>query len=240
MAGQRMKRFYETAGVEASDGGWTVALDGRVIKTPAGATLTVPSEGLAAALAEEWQGQGPQIDIQLMHLTRLVNVAIDRTPDARAEMAGELARYCETDLLCFLADGPEALRARQTDAWRPVRDWAGKALGIVLMEVPDGLHAAPQPPASLEAAGVYAAGLDDFALTGLLFGTGLFGSALLGMAVAERYVSAADAYERSVLDELWQSEKWGEDAENTARLDANRTQAGALDTFFSGLFVEKS
>jgi len=103
------------------------------------------------------------------------------------------------------------------------------------MEVPDGLLAAPQPPASLDAARAYATELDNLRLTGLNFGLGLFGSALLAMAVAEGRLNAMEAYELSILDELFQAERWGEDEENLARLTHNRAQAEALGQLFLSL-----
>jgi len=235
MAGKTMKRFYKAAGVSQEADGWAVVLDGRVVKTPAQNMLSAPREKLALALAGEWDRQGDEVDIQGMHLTRLVNVAIDRTGSQRGGMVDEVVKYCETDLLCFLAETPAELRARQIAGWRPVREWAGQALDVVLMEVPDGLLAAPQPPASLDAARAYTTELDDLRLTGLNFGLGLFGSALLAMAVAEGRLNAMEAYELSILDELFQAERWGEDEENLARLTHNRAQAEALGQLFLSL-----
>lgn len=235
MAPAIMKRFYKAASIEASEGGWLVLLDSRAVKTPARQRLAVPSEALARAIAGEWNRQGAHVDVQAMHLTRLVNVALDRVGQQRSAMVDEVVKYCQTDLLCFLAETPADLRARQISQWRPVREWAGKALDIVLLEVPGGLLAAPQPPASLEAARAYADGLDDLQLTGLNFGLGLFGSALLAIAVTAGHIGAGAAYELSILDELYQAEHWGADAENEARLNLNRRQAEALADLFSSL-----
>lgn len=233
MPENEMKRFYKTASATAFDAVWTVALDDRPIKTPARETLRVPNQALAEAIAAEWNRQEETVHIPSLHLTRLVNVAIDRTPSQRAGMVDEVVKYCGTDLLCYLAEMPRDLRARQVETWQPIREWAGKALDVLLLEVPDGLLAAPQPPASLEAASQYASGLDDFRLTGLNFGLGLFGSALLAMAACEGEISASQAYEASILDELFQAERWGKDEENEARLTANREQAEALSVVFS-------
>ena len=233
MTPKTMKRFYKEATAEKDASGWSVLLDGRAIKTPAKKTLSVPSQALGEAVAAEWAVQDEVIDIERMHLTRLVNVALDRVGEQRGGMIDELVKYCETDLLCFLAETPTDLRARQIEAWGPVRDWAGQALDIVLMEVPGGVLAAPQPPASLEAARAYGEGLDDLRLTGVNFGLGLFGSALLSIAVCEKRLGAEQAYEMSILDELYQAEQWGTDEENEARLTNNRTQASALGKFFS-------
>ena len=228
-----MKRFYKQVTAEQDGGAWRILLDGRPVKTPALAELAVPTQKLAEAMASEWAEQGDTVDVQSMHLTRLTNVAIDRTPSQREGMIDEVVKYCETDLLCFLAETPADLRDRQINQWRPIREWAGKQLDVILLEVPDGLLAAPQPPASLDAARDYAENLGDLQLTGLNFGLGLFGSALLALAVCEGHLSAEETYERSILDEIFQAERWGQDDENLARLTHNRTQASALGTFFS-------
>ena len=159
------KRFYKCAESAAVEEGWTVELDGRGLKTPQKAPLVLPGKALADAIAEEWARQEERIHIASMHLTRLANVAIDRTPLTREGMADELARYCQTDLVCHLAASPQELRNLQEAAWSPIRIWAGKTLGVVLVPV-EGIIASPQPDASLAAARTHALGLDDFRLTG--------------------------------------------------------------------------
>ncbi|MEM7006575.1 MAG: ATP12 family protein [Pseudomonadota bacterium] len=229
-----MKRFYKTATTIEKDGKWAVALDGRIIKTPARSDLTVSDDAIAAAIAEEWNAQGETVDIPAMHLTRLINVAIDRTPGERQAMIDEVGRYCETDLLCFLADDDqEDLRNRQIDLWRPIREWAGKTLGIVLLEAPGGVLHQPQPPASIYAARAHLSPMDDLRLTAFVFGMGLYGSALLMFAVERGHIEPLEAYESSILDEAWQMEKWGEDAEARARHDAQRTEVSVLTKVFS-------
>ena len=228
------KRFYKQAAAEEMPGGWTVALDGRTIKTPARAALCLPTERLARTIAAEWNGQGERIDLMAMHLTRLANVAIDRTPEAREDMAEELARYCETDLLCHIADGPMELVEREEQFWRPIRDWAGREMGILLVPV-EGLLASPQPDASLDAAREIALTMDDFRLTGTLFACGLYGSALLALAVAAGQLSGTDAFEISRVDEAWQNEQWGEDEEAKAATEARRKEAKALEQWMRGL-----
>ena len=174
------KRFYETAKPEQIPGGWTVELDGRSIKTPARVALKLPTEKLAKAIAAEWNAQDAEIDLMSMHLTRLANVAIDRTPEIRYEMADELARYCETDLVCHIAEEPEELAELEEAHWAPLGAWAGQALDVILVPV-EGIIASPQPDASLEAARNYALGLEDFALTGLFaFGFQRFDHVLHG------------------------------------------------------------
>ncbi|WP_300395739.1 ATP12 family protein [Henriciella sp.] len=226
------RRFYKTVSVVESDGGWRIELDGRPVKTPAKAELSLPNETLARHTADEWEAQGEHIDPTAMPITRLANVAIDRTPHTREELAQEVAKYTTTDLVCHLAEGPTELRERQEEKWRPLRDWAGRSLGIVLLPV-EGVIASPQPDASTEAARLHALSLDDFRLTALVWATGLYGSAVLALAVEQGEIDADDAFERSRIDEAWQIEQWGEDAEARQATEARRADARALGKLFS-------
>lgn len=228
------KRFYKAANVIELDNGWTVELDGRALKTPEKQALISPSEKLAVALAEEWQRQGERIHIASMHLTRLANVAIDRTPGNRDGMATELAKYCETDLLCHLASSPADLLERQEEAWSPIREWAAKSLGVSLSAV-KGIMATAQPKSSLDAAHSHAHSLDDFRLTGLSYACGLYGSALLALAVEQKKLSGIDAFELTLIDETYQAERWGWDDEAVARIEGHRREAKSVQIWFNYL-----
>lgn len=228
------KRFYKSAISAELESGWTVTLDGRGVKTPARNDLLLPTQALADIIAEEWAGQDAVLDIAGMHLTRLANVAIDRTPVTRAALCDEVVRYCETDLLCHLAEGSSELREAEEVRWSPVRAWAGQALGVVLIPV-EGISPAQQPPASLEAARRYAEAMDDYRLTGLAFACGVFGSALLAMAVEHGHLSAADAFAASRADEDFQSQQWGEDSDAAEAAAAHLLEAYALGAWFEAL-----
>lgn len=227
-------RFYRTAAAERLGEGWTVSLDGRTLKTPGRAALVLPTRALAEAIAAEWAAQGERIDLLALHLTRLANVAIDRVPETREGLADEIARYCETDLICHIAEEPEELIALEEGHWAPIRDWAADTLGVILVTT-EGIRAEPQPDASLDAARDYALSLDDFRLAALAFGCGLYGSALLAMAAVEGILTAEQAFESSRLDEAWQIARWGEDAEAAAATEAKRKEAAALGTWIRAL-----
>lgn len=230
----RPKRFYKDASVERADGGWAVLLDGRALKTPAKAGLVLPTEALAAAVAGEWQGQGEVLELQGMTLTRLANVAIDRTPETRTDLVFEVQRYGETDLTCFLAEHPSDLQDLQEAAWRPWRDWAGANRNVVLVPV-TGLLASPQPAASLDAIGKYAHGLDDLRLTALAWGCSLYGSIVLSLAVEGGALDAVEAFSASCVDDDWQAAQWGVDEEaRQVRLKRER-DARAIGIWFQNL-----
>ena len=230
----RPRRFWTTVEVAARDGGWAVLLDGRAPRTPAGAPLVLPTEGAARLAADEWAVQGEVIDPATMPATRLAATAIDRVGAARAAVADEIAAFAGSDVLCYLAEAPAALVERQAREWAPWRAWAAAEL-VVDLQPTEGLRHLPQDPAALERIRALALALDDFSLTALAAATPLFGSAVLAFAVQRGALSGAAAFELSRLDEAFQEDQWGVDAEAAERTAARRAEAMLLERWFRAL-----
>jgi chaperone required for assembly of F1-ATPase len=210
------KRFYKSAEAVREGQGFAVMLDGRPVRTPAKNMLVVPAEGLALAISEEWNAQSEVIDPATMPLTRLVNSAIDgvaREPDA---VRAEIVKYAGSDLLCYRAEEPDKLVARQSAAWDPVVDWAGDVLGARFV-LARGIVFTAQPEDTLAAIGPRLAHLDIFRLAAANVVTTLTGSALLAFALLEGRVSAEEAWSAAPVDEDWNIELWGADEEATER-----------------------
>ena len=212
-----MKRLYRATAVEEFDGGFGISLDGRPVRTPARAALRVPTRVLAEALCEEWAAQGDRVDPLSMPLSQLANTALDRMPDARRETVAELVRYGETDLLCYRAERPEALVARQAALWLPLLDWLERRHGIALRTVV-GVLPQPQDPDTIARLERAIDALDNFALTALHMGATGAGSIAIGLAMMEGEISAEQAAAAAFLDERHQIEQWGADEEAEARL----------------------
>jgi chaperone required for assembly of F1-ATPase len=230
---QRPKRFYSDVSVAAVQPAWTVLLDARALRSQAGQPFIVPTLQLAETIAAEWRAQGERIDLATMFNTRQTYGVLDRPDGAAVALADQVARYAETDLVCYLAEGPAVLRHRQEVAWAPLREWA-VGLGVALCPSV-GIMPKAQPVASIEAIRSHALGLDRFRLAGLAHGVALFGSAILGLAVERGRLTAAEAYELSRVDEAYQAEHWGEDAEAVRRTESARAEARALDRWFAAL-----
>jgi chaperone required for assembly of F1-ATPase len=230
----RPRRFYGEAVAGQTDAGWAVLLDGRAVRTPARARLILPTEALAGLVAEEWAGQGESVDLASMALTRLAFAAADRIAARRSETAAEVGRYASADLLCYFADGPGALVERQTRRWGPVLDWARDALGLEFHRAIGIIHAA-QPAETIAKVEALALALDDFGLAGLAFAAGLYGSTILALALQRDQLDGAAAFELSRLDEVFQAEQWGVDAEAEARWRRLETESGLLEQWFQAL-----
>lgn len=212
MSEWKQKRFWKAAGVAELDGGYGVTLDGRTLRSPAKAILSVPSRALADALAAEWDAQEDVVDPRSMPLTRTANSAIDKVRIQRAEVADILADYGGTDLLCYRAEGPEPLVARQAEVWDPLLDWAAQTLNAPLNVGAGVMHLA-QPDASLKSLHERVHALDHWQLAAFHDLVALSGSLVIGFAACESPWSREDLWQASRLDELWQIEQWGPDEE---------------------------
>jgi chaperone required for assembly of F1-ATPase len=211
-----MKRFYRTVTVEGRDGGHVVLLDGRPVRTPGGNSLVLPTEKLAGAIAAEWQGQGDEIAATSMPLLRLANTVIDGVAVHRDEVIGAILRFGENDLLCYRAHQPPELVARQKAGWDPLLDWVAEKQGAN-MRVAAGLVHVDQPPEALAALRRALEEFDAFTLGGLHVVASVTGSTVLALAVGDGFISGARAFELSRIDEIYQAEKWGQDAEAAKR-----------------------
>ena len=212
VGGWAAKRFWKRASATQVEGGHAVTLDSRPVRTPAKAPLVVPTRALAEAIAAEWQAQGEAIDPRTMPLTRAANAAIDKVAAQFDEVAGLIAAYGASDLLCYRAEAPEALIRRQAEAWDPWLDWAAADLGARL-GVTRGIVAIEQPKPSLARLTAAVRAGTAFELTALHDLVALSGSLVLGLAVARGALDPGRAWGISRIDETWQIEQWGEDEE---------------------------
>lgn len=224
------KRFYKTAATAETPEGFTVELDGRAVKTPAGRALALPSRALAEAIAAEWDAQGDEIEPKSMHLMPLAGTAIDRVRDIRADMVEGLLKYAETDLLCHRAGHPQDLAERQRKAWQPLLDWAADELGARLTPT-EGILAVEQDAAAVSALKKVLDAQDEWTLTALGDLVGITGSLVVGLAMLKGRLDAGLAFDVMNVDEDHQRELWGEDAYATKRRDDVRAELDAAYRF---------
>jgi len=218
-----MKRFWGSATIAAAEDGFGVLLDGRPMRLPGGARLSIASAPLAEAIAAEWQAaggsKGGEMSFADTPLTRLAGTAQERIAGNRDANIAVLAGYAETDLLCYRAEAPEPLVRRQAREWQPWLDWAALTYDAPLRATAGIVHVA-QDAASLLALRAAVARQNTLVLAGLGIVVPVLGSLVLGLAVAEAGLDAAAAHALSCLDELFQEEFWGVDTEALRRREA--------------------
>ncbi|WP_347303334.1 ATP12 family protein [Croceibacterium sp. TMG7-5b_MA50] len=227
-----MKRFWREATVAQGDGGWQVLLDGRPVRTQGGAAQIVPTRALADALAAEWAAQGAEVDTTAFPLRDLTDLAIDRVAPAPAAQVAALLRYAETDTLLYRADPDEPLHRRQLDQWEPLVR-AAETRWAVTFDRTSGVIHRPQPAETLTRMEDVLAGQDPFRLAALATMAPLAASLIVALAALDNN-PPADLFAAANLEEDWQAELWGQDAE-AARVRSARLGAFTAAAHFAKL-----
>lgn len=222
------RRFWKEVAVE--DRG--IRLDGRVLKTPARIALTLPTDSLAAAVADEWRAVEEEIDPRAMPLTGLANAAIDRIAPDPLAFAADLAGYAAGDLLCYRADHPAELVAAQGEAWDSPLDWARLRYDVEFTVTASILHV-DQPAETVRRLSAAVAARDAFHLAGLSPLVTLSGSLVLALALAEGAMTEEQVWNAAELDQIWQAEQWGEDMFATQARDDKRRDFRAAARFLA-------
>lgn len=214
------KRFYKAVEVAPVEGAFAVHLDGRPVRTPAKALLALPTQEAAALVAAEFEAQEEVIDPVAMPVMRLVNTALDGVASDPQAVLEDILRFASTDMLCYRADTPQGLVERQNTHWDPVLDWARSALGA-RFNLAEGVIHVEQPRETIAVLGAHLKQRSEpMRLAALHLMTSLTGSALLALAVEAGEVEAEAAWRAAHVDEDWQIEQWGQDAEAVARRNA--------------------
>jgi chaperone required for assembly of F1-ATPase len=227
------QRFYKSARfAEHDDGGFAVQLDGRLVKTPGGKTLAVPTRQLVKAIAAEWDRQGETIDPASLPLTRLANSAIDGAAGREGEVAGDILKYAAADLVCYRAAYPAGLAEAQAKLWDPVLTWIKERYNAPF-QTGLGIAHVTQPPSSLAALRTELGSFGAFKLTALHVMTSLTGSALIALTYAGGGLDVAGAWAAAHADENWQVSQWGEDFEAAQRQKTRFTEFESAARFFT-------
>lgn len=223
------KRFYKSVAVTDQLG---IALDGRNVKTPLKSPLIFPTRALAKAVAAEWDAQVDVINPHAMPLTKLANTAIDRAASEKSKIAAEIIEFAGSDMVCYRAESPAGLVQRQTTHWDPIVAWAKADLKAAFATVSTITHRR-QSPAVLQTLKAHIERLDPFSFVAVHNLSTLTGSALLAAMLAAGKIPADAAWLAANVDEDWQIETWGEDAEATARRAGRRNEFSACVTFIN-------
>jgi chaperone required for assembly of F1-ATPase len=215
-----VKRFWDAASVQGTDRGYSILLDRKPIRLPSGAPLIVVQARLARAIAEEWQAaggdKGGEMSFKDTPLTRLAGTALERIAPDPAPTVDAIARYGETDLLCYRAESPQKLVQRQQERWQPWLDWVALTYDAPLRVATDVGYVKQHRDSIVALRRTVAAlGVDMLAALGIAVPA--LGSLVLGLALADGEIDAGTAFELGALDELFQAEQWGEDYEAVDR-----------------------
>lgn len=223
-----LHRFYKTVEVAPLGAGFGVFLDGRKLKTPAKNDLVLPNAAAAEIIAAEWRAQGDIIDTNSMPITRLVNVAIDRTPLTRAAIVEEIRKYASSDLLCYRTSSPAALYQNQCELWDIEIEWFKSRFDIVFIIKNDSFELF-QTETTLNSIAKIAENLEDLSLTIFVFLTTLTGSVILALAMLECHLDAKSVFKKIRIEEDYNASIWGYDDEDLAKANGKLAEILACE-----------
>jgi chaperone required for assembly of F1-ATPase len=223
------RRFYKAVSIDAAN---HILLDGKPVRTPMKQVLSLPSAGMAKAIAAEWDAQTKVIEPNRMPITRLANTAIDRAASERVSVIKELVQYADADLICYRAAKPDALVDLQRAQWDPVLAWVQEKLGV-RFEWSAGVVHKPQTGEALAAFEGYLNQLNNWHLTAHYNISTLTGSVLLTTMLIEGGIAPDAAWAAAHVDEDFQITEWGTDDEATRRREARRVEFDASVRFAS-------
>lgn len=225
-----MKRFWKDVAVAAVEGGWQVRLDGRGIRTARGNPQVVPTPDLAEAMAGEWAAQGDEVDASAFVFRDLADFAVDViAPDPDAAIR-DLLPYGDTDTLCYRAEEGEPLHRRQCEVWEPLLAAAERRWDIHFERIGGIVHR-PQPEATLARLEAVLAAEGVFTLAALNMLASLAASLVIALAAVAPDADVEALWRAANLEEDWQAELWGHDAEAQARRDTRLAAFAAAARF---------
>lgn len=216
------KRFYQDVGVHPVEGGFTVTLDGRAVKTPGTKIpVIVPVSGIATTMAQEWSAQGTHIDPRGMPMVRLVNSALESGEAAIPAFRQEVIKFAAGDLLLYRAATPPSLVDLHERYWDAALVAVARHFGVVFQPTMGIIHQ-PQPESTLAklADALEREGL--LVLTALVSVTGLTGSGILSIGLWYKLFSPDQVWTAAHVDEDYQIGQWGEDEEAAERRAVRR------------------
>ena len=232
--GFRPKRFWGGTATIEVEGGFTIVLDGRPVKTPKGKLLVLPNAALAQLVEAEWAAVGEYVDYEAMPLSRLAFASVDRMGEVLDDTLAEVTRYSETDLLCYPAEYPAALQAREAEIWTPILTWADAALDLQFHQSQSIIHQ-PQPKETIRRIQSLIANATPYKQAGIMLAIPLLGSVILALALWRGHLSGEAAFHASRIGEDFQSETWGADVEAGKRAAGMLIQAQSLEVWFRRL-----
>lgn len=231
MTRRRPKRNYETVDVAAAGKNFAILLDGKPAKIGSVA-LEVPTRALADAIAHEWREQQQHRDPARMRLSALAGAALTRVSKQRGAVIEHILGYGRNELVCYRAAEPPELSARQKAQWDPLLAWVHERYGIRLV-ADSGISFIEQPVDARVRMQEMVSARDDFELAALDAAATLSSSFVVALALVERHLGAGDAFAASHLDELFQAEKWGRDADAESRRARILAELKAVERFVS-------
>lgn len=148
---------------------------------------------------------------------------------SREEVIDRLVQFALTDMLLFWGQNKD-LAERQEKIWGPLLEWADSEFEAKFIKT-QSFDVPAQEKTSEQRLKLFLQSLTDRELAAFYVAALNMKSVLLAAALVKGRINAQQAFEAAYLEELWQAENWGVEAEAEKRRGEIRQELLEIEEF---------
>ena len=150
----------------------------------------------------------------------------------REEIIERMVNFSLTDTLLFRNPDAVELIEEERKVWDPIVDWAKEKMAVDF-KASESLEVPIENNASLPRLQVFLESLSDKELVAFYEVSKITKSVLLAAAFVRGKVNAEDAFRAAFLEEIWQADKWGHEAQADKRRDEIKQELKDVENFLN-------
>ena len=211
---KRIKRFYDTVSISniPQTCQYNLLLNNKTVKTPLGELLVFPSEGIASAVAMEWELQTEFVIPNTMPINTIMMTYIDvDSKILKKEKLDQIRRFLQTDTIRFPhLDPTSPLVSAQQQYWSKLESYLATR-GITMTKSLNGIAIPPETDAEIEKINSeILSQYDPLKLTMLEVASKYLKSGTIGIGLLDGVLTPSEAFKAAYVEEICQRQEWGE------------------------------
>ena len=205
----KAKKFWRKVFLKQEKNLGVIFLDDKELKSPKDKKLNLPYY-LSQKVFKEWNEVQEEINPSLMPFYSYSVTAVDRIMNHKNDVIETLKSILRMDTLLYRSGNDIDLSKLQEKEWQPLLKWLDVNYNCKLI-INYELKPLNQKETELLKCINLVNQLDHFSLSGFSHLVSISGSFILGLSFYCKKINSHKVYELALLEELFQSNKWGRD-----------------------------
>ena len=205
----KAKKFWRKVFLKQEKNLGVIYLDDKELKSPKDKKLNLPYY-LSQKVFKEWNEVQEEINPSLMPFYSYSVTAVDRIMNHKNDVIETLKSILRMDTLLYRSGNDIDLSKLQEKEWQPLLKWLDINYNCKLT-INYELKPLNQKETELLKCINLVNQLDHFSLSGFSHLVSISGSFILGLSFYCKKINSHKVYELALLEELFQSNKWGSD-----------------------------
>ena len=205
----KAKKFWRKVFLKQEKNLGVIFLDDKELKSPKDKKLNLPYY-LSQKVFKEWNEVQEEINPSLMPFYSYSVTAVDRIMNHKNDVIETLRSILRMDTLLYRSGNDIDLSKLQEKEWQPLLKWLDVNYNCKLT-INYGFKPLDQKESELLKCINLINQLDHFSLSGFSHLVSISGSFILGLSFYCKKINSHKVYELALLEELFQSNKWGSD-----------------------------